>query len=43
MWVVEGEPIKAQALASIDEAWHRGEFVFVSPITGWEIGLLAIG
>ena len=42
LWVVEGEPIKAPASASIDEAWHRGEFVFVSPITGWEVGLLAM-
>jgi PIN domain nuclease of toxin-antitoxin system len=42
MWVVEGEPMKAAALGSIDESWRRSEFIFVSPITGWEIGLLAM-
>lgn len=42
MWVVESKPMKALALAALDEVWQKGEAVFVSPITGWEVGLLAM-
>ena len=42
MWIVEGEQLKEAALTALDEAWQRNEAVFVSPITGWEIGLLAM-
>jgi PIN domain nuclease of toxin-antitoxin system len=42
MWIVEGEALKAGVLTALDEAWQRNEAVFVSPITGWEIGLLAM-
>jgi len=42
IWIVEGERLKATAMAALDEAWQSNEAVFVSPITGWEIGLLAM-
>lgn len=42
MWLVEGDWLKPSAVAAIDLASDRGEPVFVSPITGWEIGLLAM-
>ncbi|HEX4535190.1 MAG TPA: type II toxin-antitoxin system VapC family toxin [Rhizomicrobium sp.] len=42
MWIVEGEPLRANATEALDLAYHRAEPIFVSPITGWEIGLLAM-
>jgi len=42
MWIMENERMKASAVEAIDLASDRGEPVFVSPITGWEVGLLAM-
>jgi PIN domain nuclease of toxin-antitoxin system len=42
MWIVEKERMKPTAIEAIDRASDRGEPVFVSPITGWEVGLLAM-
>ena len=42
MWVMSGEMIKPSALAALEGADRDGDPVFVSPITGWEIGLLAM-
>jgi PIN domain nuclease of toxin-antitoxin system len=42
MWIVDDLPIKASALTALNESGQKGEPVFVSPITGWEIGLLAM-
>ena len=41
IWIVNNEWMRDVAVAAMDEASDRGDFVFVSPITGWEIGLLA--
>ncbi len=41
MFVVEKDWMRPNAIRAIDEAYDRGEKIFVSPITGWEIGLLA--
>jgi PIN domain nuclease of toxin-antitoxin system len=42
MWIMEHERLKPGAVEAIDLASDQGERVFVSPITGWEIGLLAM-
>jgi PIN domain nuclease of toxin-antitoxin system len=42
IWLIEDEWLKPSAIAAIDLASDRDEPVFVSPITGWEIGLLAM-
>lgn len=42
IWIMEKTPLKTPAVEAIDEASDRGEPVFVSPITGWEVGLLAM-
>lgn len=41
IWIIEGERIRQEAADAIDDAYRRGEKVLVSPITGWEVGLLA--
>ncbi len=35
------ERLRPEAVAAIDEASDRGEKIFVSPITGWEVGNLS--
>lgn len=41
IWLAEGETIADEAMAAIDHAGNTGGTVYVSPITAWEIGLLA--
>lgn len=41
IWIMENKPMKADAIAAIDAATAAGGRVFVSPITGWEVGMLA--
>ena len=41
IWVMENKPMKPDAIAAIDAATAAGGRVFVSPITGWEVGMLA--
>jgi PIN domain nuclease of toxin-antitoxin system len=41
IWLAEGEAVSQQALNAIDRAGTTGKSIFVSPITAWEIGLLA--
>ena len=41
IWLSENEKMKEEADAMIDSASARGVPTFVSPITAWEIGLLA--
>ena len=41
IWIMNDEWMRDTAVAAMDEASDRGDLVFVSPITGWEIGLLA--
>ena len=40
IWVAEGAPMNAQALALLEKAEREKQKVFVSPISAWEIGLL---
>jgi PIN domain nuclease of toxin-antitoxin system len=40
IWIVANAPISAEAEDALDQASDRGEEVYVSPITAWEIGLL---
>jgi PIN domain nuclease of toxin-antitoxin system len=42
IWVTENDPrLKPAALAEISAAGSRGETIYVSPISAWEIGNLA--
>ena len=41
IWVSDDQPLADEALTAIERSHGRGEFVYVSPITAWEIGLLA--
>ena len=41
VWIAEGAAISAGAREALDEAHVRGHSVYVSPMTAWEIGLLA--
>jgi len=40
IWVAEDQPISERAALALDEAHATDQFVYVSPITAWEIGLL---
>lgn len=42
MWIMDGERMKPSAAEAIDLAFGRNEPVFISPITAWEVGLLAM-
>jgi PIN domain nuclease of toxin-antitoxin system len=41
IYVMEKAPMRQAAVNAIDEAYDRGEKVFVSPIIAWEAGMLA--
>lgn len=41
IWIVANDRLAPEAEDALDRAQDLGEFVFVSPITGWEVGLLA--
>ena len=40
IWVAEDQPISETAALALDEAHAADQFVYVSPITAWEVGLL---
>jgi PIN domain nuclease of toxin-antitoxin system len=40
IWVAEDQPIAQGAALALDEAHAADQFVYVSPITAWEVGLL---
>jgi PIN domain nuclease of toxin-antitoxin system len=40
IWIVEDQPIAARATEAMAAAYRAGSTVFVSAISGWEIGLL---
>lgn len=42
MWIVAGNRLKPSAFSALEAAERDREPIFVSPITGWEIGLLAM-
>jgi PIN domain nuclease of toxin-antitoxin system len=41
IYIMENDSMRQAAVDAIDEAYDRGEKVFVSPITAWEAGMLA--
>lgn len=41
IWMGENEKLGDEAIAAIDAADDRSEFVALSPISAWEIGMLA--
>jgi PIN domain nuclease of toxin-antitoxin system len=41
IYIMENEPMRQAAIDAVDQAYDRGEKVFVSPITAWEAGMLA--
>jgi PIN domain nuclease of toxin-antitoxin system len=42
IWIMENVELKSAAVEAMDAVFDRGEFVYASPITAWEIGLLAL-
>jgi len=40
IWISEEQPLASEALTAIERSHRSGEFIHVSPITAWEIGLL---
>lgn len=42
LWLVAGAAISPEAEAALANTQDDGDDLFVSPITGWEIGLLAV-
>jgi PIN domain nuclease of toxin-antitoxin system len=40
IWISEEQALADEALIAIDRTHRNGEFIYVSPITAWEIGLL---
>jgi PIN domain nuclease of toxin-antitoxin system len=42
IWISEGQPLASDAMTAIDGSHRRGEVIYVSPITAWEIGLLVL-
>jgi PIN domain nuclease of toxin-antitoxin system len=40
IWLANGEPVSEQASDALRQARDGSEFVYVSPITAWELGLL---
>jgi PIN domain nuclease of toxin-antitoxin system len=42
IWLVAGAKVTPSAEEALNQARRRDEPVYVSPITGWEIGLLAL-
>jgi PIN domain nuclease of toxin-antitoxin system len=40
IWVAEDQPISRTAASALDEAHAADQFVYISPISAWEIGLL---
>ena len=42
IWLVADAKVSEAAVRAIEQARDRDEPVYVSPITGWEIGLLAL-
>ena len=41
IWIAEGEAVSSEALELLDEANNADVIVYMSPISAWEIGLLA--
>jgi PIN domain nuclease of toxin-antitoxin system len=40
IWISEEQPLASEALTAIERSHRNGLFIYLSPITAWEIGLL---
>lgn len=40
IWVAEDQPISDTATLALDQAHAADQFIYVSPITAWEVGML---
>jgi PIN domain nuclease of toxin-antitoxin system len=40
IWLSEGKPLSDRVAAALKQSRAAGRFIYVSPITAWEIGLL---
>jgi PIN domain nuclease of toxin-antitoxin system len=40
IWLTNLDPVSDEAVSALRQTRESGEFVYVSPITAWEIGLL---
>jgi PIN domain nuclease of toxin-antitoxin system len=40
IWITEEQALATEALTAIERSHRSGQFIYVSPITAWEIGLL---
>ena len=41
LWIMHNDQMRQSAVDAVDAAYDRREKIYVSPITGWEIGLKA--
>ncbi len=41
IWILENAAMSDAAVAAIDDAFDEGRAIYVSPMTAWEIGMLA--
>jgi len=41
IWLANADPISDEATAVMQQTYDNGDFAYVSPITAWELGLLA--
>lgn len=41
IWIADDAPVSQAAIAAMDAAHDSGEPVYVSPISAWELGILA--
>lgn len=41
IWIAQGDPLHEPGASELQDASERGERLLVSPITAWEIGMLA--
>lgn len=40
IWLLDGAPLSSEALTAIDASGDRKDFLYVSPYTAWEVGML---
>jgi PIN domain nuclease of toxin-antitoxin system len=40
IWILENAPLSDAAVEAMDQASDRGEAIYISPITAWEIAML---
>jgi PIN domain nuclease of toxin-antitoxin system len=40
IWISEEQPLANEAVTAVERSYRSAEFIYLSPITAWEIGLL---